>query len=148
MEIRILRPGDAGVLANVLPGVFDRAIDLARTGEFLADPRHHLAVAVEDGAVIGFASGVDYIHPDKPRELWINELGVAPERQGRGVGKAVVRALLDEGRALGCREAWVLTERGNAPALRVYESAGGRETAEQPVMFTFRLDAEANQERW
>jgi aminoglycoside 6'-N-acetyltransferase I len=141
MEIRILRPGDAGVLANVVPGVFDRGVDVARTEEFLADPRHHLAVAIEDGAVVGFASGVDYIHPDKPRELWINEVGVAPGRQGRGVGKAVVRALLDEGRALGCTEAWVLTERGNTPAMRLYASLGGEEEPE-PVMFTFRLDAE------
>ncbi|HEX8905170.1 MAG TPA: GNAT family N-acetyltransferase [Longimicrobiaceae bacterium] len=140
-ETRILGPGEADVLARVLPGVFDDAIDLARTEEFLADPRHHLAVAIEDGVVIGFASGVDYIHPDKPRELWINEVGVAPERQGRGVGKAVVRALLDAARALGCREAWVLTERGNAPALGLYASLGGQESEEQPVMFTFRLDA-------
>ncbi|HEX8903522.1 MAG TPA: GNAT family N-acetyltransferase, partial [Longimicrobiaceae bacterium] len=85
-ETRILGPGEARVLARVLPGVFDHQVDLARAAEFLADPRHHLAVAVEDGAVIGFASGVDYIHPDKPRELWIDEVGVAPERQGQGVG--------------------------------------------------------------
>ena len=141
MEIRILRTGDAGVLATVLPGVFDHGIDFAQTEEFLADTRHHLAVAIEDGAVIGFASGVDYIHPGKPRELWINEVGVAPERQGRGVGKAVMRALLDEGRALGCTEAWVLTERDNTPAVRLYASLGGEEDPE-PVMFTFRLNAE------
>ena len=141
VEIRILQRGDAAVLAHVLPGVFDRGIDVARTEEFLADPRHHLAVAVEDGAVIGFASGVDYIHPDKPRELWINEVGVAPERQGRGLGRAVVRALLDRGRALGCTEAWVLTERGNDRAMRLYAALGGEEEPE-PVMFTFRLDAD------
>ena len=61
---------------------------------------------------MGFASGVDYIHPDKPREFWINEVGVAPSHRDRGLGKAVLRTLLDHARALGCREAWVLTGTG------------------------------------
>jgi len=82
-EIRILGPGDAGVLANVAAEVFDRGVDMARTAEFLADPRHHLAVAIDvaihasGGMVVGFASAVHYVHPDKPAEMWINEVGVA-----------------------------------------------------------------------
>jgi len=44
------------------------------------DPRHHLVVAVEH-VVVGFCSAVDYIQPDKPPELWINEVGVAPTPQ-------------------------------------------------------------------
>ncbi len=41
------------------------------------------------------ASGVDYIHPDKPRELWINEVGTASTHRGRGIGKKVVTALVE-----------------------------------------------------
>jgi ribosomal protein S18 acetylase RimI-like enzyme len=142
MEVRVLGPGDAGVLANVLPGVFDGEIDATAVREFLANPHHHLAVAIEAGAVIGFASAIDYVHPDKPRpELWIDEVGVAPEHQGRGVGRAVLRALLDRARGMGCGQAWVLTDRGNRAALRLYAAAGGCETPEQPVMFEFDFDA-------
>ena len=43
--IRRLGPGDASVLDEVAPDVFDNAIDPRGTAEFLADPRHHLAVA-------------------------------------------------------------------------------------------------------
>jgi aminoglycoside 6'-N-acetyltransferase I len=99
-----------------------------------------LAVAVEDGQVIGFASGVHYVHPDKPSELWINEVGVTPSQQGRGIGTAMIRALLQHAKYLGCREAWVLTERANRAAMRIYASAGGEESERDHVMFTFFLD--------
>ncbi len=140
IQIRRLGPGDAAVLDRVLPDVFDYAIDPAAAAAFLADPHHHLVVAIEDGVVIGFASAIDYFHPDKPRpELWIDEVGVAPERHGRGVGTTVVRAMLDAARELGCGEAWVLTERDNAAAMRLYASTGGEES--DAVMFTFSLDS-------
>ena len=61
------------------------------TAEFLADSRHHLAVAVDEGRVVGMASAVHYVHPDKPPELWINEVGVAPTHRGLGIGRAPAR---------------------------------------------------------
>jgi ribosomal protein S18 acetylase RimI-like enzyme len=139
IEIKILGSNDARVLMNVAPGVFDDPIDPRMTNTFLGDPRHHIAVAVDDDLVVGFVSAVHYIHPDKPRpELWINEVAVAPTHQGRGLGSDLLRSVLEAGRRNGCGEAWVLTDRSNAPATRLYSSGGGTES--DHVMFTFRLD--------
>ena len=141
MEIKLLGPGDAAVLAAVDPDVFDDAIDPRKTDEFLSDPRHHLVAAIDDGVVVGFASAVHYVHPDKRRpEMWINEVGVAGTHRGRGVAKAILQRLFDEARALGCVEAWVLTDRENEPALRLYKSSGGVEAPGDTVMLTFRLE--------
>src|SRR4029453_16476856 len=126
-ESRRLGARDEAVLRNVAPGVFDHALEPALIAEFLGDGRHHLAVAIDQGQVIGFASGVHYVHPDKPSELWINEVGVASNHQGRGIGKAVIRTLLQHAGRLGCREAWVLTDRSNDAAMRLYGSSGGQE---------------------
>lgn len=139
VEIRIVGRGEEGALALVAPGVFDNPIDPRWSAEFLADPRHHLAVATEEGVVVGFASAVHYVHPDKPPELWVNEVGVAPSHQGRGLAKRLLSKLFDLGRDLGCRQAWVLTDRLNAPALRLYASCGGTEAPGEQVMFEFRL---------
>jgi aminoglycoside 6'-N-acetyltransferase I len=138
LDVRLLGPADAAVLARVATDVFDHAIDPAWSAEFLADPRHHLAVAVDDGEVVAMASGLHYVHPDKPPELWVNEVGVASTHQGRGIGRRVLAALLAHGRSLGCHEAWVLTEAGNAPARRMYAAAGGVESG-APVMISFAL---------
>jgi len=144
-QITILGPGDQATLRDVLPEVFDLPLrgDLVR--EFLGDPRHHLAVAVDQGHVVGFASAVHYIHPDKDAELWINEVGVAPGHRRVGLGKELLRALFRLGRDLGCREAWVLTERDNNAAQRLYESLGGVEPPVETVMFSFVLDPEGDE---
>ena len=138
-EIRVLGSEDEAVLTQVAPGVFDHDVDPALSAEFLRDPRHHLAVALESGSVVGFASGVHYVHPDKPAELWINEVGVAPTHQRQGLGRKLLQALFAHGRKLGCREAWVLTSPANGAAVRLYEAVGGIDMADPPVMFTFRL---------
>jgi aminoglycoside 6'-N-acetyltransferase I len=145
VEVRMLRPGDERVLLNVADDVFDYAVSAAAVAAFLADPRHHIAAAVDGGRIVGFASGVHYFHPDKPvAELFVNEVGVAATHRGRGLGTAVVKCLLDAGRALGCGEAWVLTDRANAPAMATYTSAGGVAAPQDQVMFTFFLDERAD----
>lgn len=139
VEIRILGAGDGELFANVAPDVFDGPPVPRWSEEFLADPRHHLAVAVAAGRLVGMASAVHYVHPDKPPELWINEVAVAPPHRGAGVGRRLLHALLEHGRALGCVEAWVLTDRSNAAARRLYASVGGEEAPEPAVLFSFRL---------
>lgn len=144
IDVRVLQAGDEAILANAADDVFDDPIDRAATTAFLRDPRHHLAVALDDDLVVGFASAVVYVHPDKPRpELWINEVGVAAAHRCRGLGRRLIEALLNAASEANCSEAWVLTDRGNAAAMRLYESAGGEETSGDHVMFTFPLDDRA-----
>jgi aminoglycoside 6'-N-acetyltransferase I len=113
----------------VAEDVFDNPVSPALAAEFLADPRHHLAVALDGETVVGMASALHYIHPDKPADLWINEVGVAPSHHRLGLGRRLVAALLARGRELGCHQAWVLTDEENAAARRLYAAAGGEETA-------------------
>jgi aminoglycoside 6'-N-acetyltransferase I len=137
VTIRVLGHGDAAVLDRVADGVFDNAVDARWTAEFLGDPRHHLAVAIDDGIVVGMATGVHYVHPDKPPELWVNEVGVAPSYQSRGIGRRLLRALFDRAKDLGCAEAWLGTEPTNAAARRMYAAVGGDEVP--MIVVSFRL---------
>ena len=137
LEIKVLQGSDAHVLRTVADGVFDAPVDASLGTEFIHDPRHHLCVATENGVVVGFASAVHYVHPDKPNQLWINEVGVAPDHQGKGVAKRILSALLARGRDLGCTEAWVLTDEDNAAARALYRAVGGTEAPQ--IMITFRL---------
>jgi GNAT superfamily N-acetyltransferase len=136
-------PEDAALLRRVAPGVFDNDIDERWTAELLADARHHLAVALDDGTIVGMASALHYVHPDKPPQLWINEVGVAPAHRGRGIGRRLLDALLAHARTLQCTEAWVLTDdRDNEAAHALYASAGGKPSPDGSVtMYTFPLRA-------
>ncbi len=148
IETKALGPGDEAILHHVGPDVFDYAVDEQAARAFLADPRHHVVVALDEGIVVGFASAVHYFHPDKPRpELFVNEVGVASTHRGRGIAALILRTLFEVGRSLECAEAWVLTDRSNRAAMRLYASSGGVEAPTDQVMFTFHLDKARRQIR-
>lgn len=140
----MLGAGDQAALHRVADGVFDHPLAPERLREFLSDPRHHLAVAMRDGEIIGFVSSVHYLHPDKPSpELWINEVAVAPGAQRAGIGHALMCATLDNARSLDCAVAWVLTDRANTGAMALYAAAGGNKPSDQ-LMIEFDLDEGPN----
>ena len=124
VEIRLLGPGDADVLRRVAPDVFDHAVDPRWSRDFFADARHHLIVALDGDTVVGMITALDYVHPDKAPQLWINEVGVAPSHQRQGIARRLLDAMLAHGRTLGCTEAWLGTEETTTPARRLYASAG------------------------
>jgi ribosomal protein S18 acetylase RimI-like enzyme len=130
VDIRLATPGDLDLV--LAADVFDgpaQAVEVVRfLGAGTADPRNILVVAGMGGQVVGFASGTVLDHPDKPRALYIQELGVNEAAQRQGIGRSLLAAIRAEGRARGCRVTWVLTEDDNAPARAIYAATGGAET--------------------
>ena len=139
LVFRALGANDGGLLADVAAGVFDNPVKASLAIEFLNDPRHHLVVAIDAGQVVGFVSAVHYVHPDKAAELFLNEVSVAPTHRSRGIGRQMLQNMLGLARELGCRCAWVLTDRANAPAMRLYAASGGVEEPIPSILFEFTL---------
>ena len=139
IDILLLGPSDAAVLDRLAPDVFDNDVDPGWCAEFLADARHHLVVARSEGIVVGMASAVHYVHPDKAPQLWINEVGVTPSHQRLGVGRRMVDRLVQLATELGCTEAWVLTDADNVAANRLYASAGAEVPPAPSVMYTIPI---------
>jgi GNAT superfamily N-acetyltransferase len=139
--IRRLGRGDATLLERVAPDVFGHPLDAQLGSAFLADPRQYLVVALAGAQVVGFASAVHCVHPDKPAELFVNAMRVSPRYRRRGIARRLLAVLIEHGRALGCRQAWAATEAGNAPVRALFVDAGGCECAEPFVMVRFDLDA-------
>jgi len=141
MEVDIVRvgPAETDLLERVAEDVFDDAIDPRRLAAYVAEPGHLMVVAVSGGEVIGQARGMVHRHPDQPTELYIDNLGVTPERRREGVAMRLLDELVAWGRSLGCEEAWVGTEVDNAPARALYEGRGSE--AETIVMYAYELDA-------
>lgn len=131
--------GNAALLDRVDDDVFDHAVRPELLAAFLANPANVLMVAVAQGTVIGMATGIAYVHPDKPLQMFVNELGVSARWAGRGIGKRLMSALLARARALGCTEAWVATEEGNAAARAVYAGLGGRLDEQLAAVYVYPL---------
>ena len=108
--------------------VFDNPVDPDELARFQADEGHELVFALQGGEVVGFASGVVLLHPDKPPAFFVSEVDVAPRMQRRGVGTALCQRLIGLARDRGCQGVWLATEEGNAAARALYRALEGRET--------------------
>jgi ribosomal protein S18 acetylase RimI-like enzyme len=137
IEIRRLGPGDSALLERLADDVFDEPVRADRLAAYLAEPGHVLLVALDDGVVVGQAAAVVHRHPDKPAELYVDEVGVAPAFQRRGIATRLLAELFTLGKGLGCAAAWVATEADNLPARRLYEGFGA--PGEPCMVYLYRL---------
>ena len=73
-------------------------------------------------AAFGYDPQPDFLKPQAP---WIIEtVAVLPEARGRGLGKTLLRALLEEGRSRHHSHAGIMVLNGNDAARHTYESVG------------------------
>ena len=133
LEVRAVRPEDAGEVLTLQRAAFvdEAAIyDDARMpalvqtlDELRAELKANLGcVALEDGRLVGAARA------QKDGDLLlVGRLAVAPDRQGDGIGRALLAALEQRGVDAGCIEAELFTGSLSEANIRLYEACGYRE---------------------
>lgn len=122
IEIIHLSESNMDILNNYDEDIFDEKVDSHRIAAMLKEQSHILLLAVKEGVVIGQVLAAIHRHPDKPTELYIDDLGVSEKYQRRGIATLLVEKLFGIGAERGCEEVWVATEPDNEPAIKFYES--------------------------
>ena len=92
-----------------------------------AEPGRFTFVADVNSEVIGFVSGEERTHWSGQRELYVGELAVSPRYEGRGVGRALVDAVIDHAKRSGLTTITLDTGAANAPARAFYRRLGFQE---------------------
>ncbi|WP_432509974.1 ribosomal protein S18-alanine N-acetyltransferase [Kineococcus sp. SYSU DK001] len=90
----------------------------------LARPNRRFLVAVEDGRVVGYG-GVAV----NGAEADVQTIGVARDRQGRGTGRELLRALRAQAAGAGARHLLLEVRADNEPAQHLYRSEGFEQIA-------------------
>ncbi|MGI5916782.1 MAG: GNAT family N-acetyltransferase [Anaerolineae bacterium] len=83
------------------------------------DPELFLVAESDDGRVIGVIMGAW-----DGRRGWIHHLAVDDAYRNRGVGTALVNAVEERLRAMGCLKVNLLVRRENQAAIRLYRRLG------------------------
>jgi GNAT superfamily N-acetyltransferase len=117
-------------LADAMDNVegIDTGIALKTCRQLLNDGSSHILVAAREGTPVGFINFTvrqTVLHRG-PSGL-IDELVVAEEHRGRGVGKQLVLAAIEKCRRLRCCEVEVSTEKANLEAKEFYKQCGFEE---------------------
>jgi len=143
IEIHILDQTNSRQLKNAAADVFDHKVRSQYLTAFLDDPRHLLCFATDDETVVGMASAFEYFHPDKPPQLFVNEVGVAPAYRRQGIGRTLVEALLATAKERGCAYAWLGTEVDNVSGQACFSSVPGASAPEKFLLYEWELDSDA-----
>lgn len=139
IQYRMAGHRDIPILEEAGDKLFDHQIRRDCAHDFFEDQRHHLAIALDAGKVVAFASGFSYIHPDKETMSFINEVAVLEEYQNNGIGRKIVKYLCKYFAGLGIKEAWIATHVPNTPARKAFKAAGGNEDEDLAVVFNYDL---------
>ena len=118
--LRRMQPGDEAMFQSIAPEVFDEPVDAGRLHDYLRTPGHLMVLAFDGELVVGQCAGVLHRHPDKPTELYNDEVGTASTHRRMGIARLMMDELFAWGRELGCEEAWLGTETDNEPAKALY----------------------------
>ncbi len=124
----------------MMAAVFDEAeprpLDATYVGGLLARREFWALAALLDGEPVGaLTAHVLPMTRAEARELFIYDLAVQPAHQRRGIGRALIGALLDRAAEEGIPVAFVPADEEDGHALEFYRALGG---AEAPVrIFTF-----------
>ena len=140
--IHRIDPSKLHLFDRIAPEVFDEAVDSARLRDYVADEANLMVLAVAEGSggaplVVGQCAAVLHRHPDKPTELYVDELGTAATHRRQGIGRALMLSMIEWGREKGCGEGWLATELDNLPARSLYDDLLGK--SEEIVMYEIDL---------
>lgn len=97
----------------------------AATWSRLMDPSSpmKMRLAVEDGTPVGFA--IHLHHPSTwvaGEDCYLEDLFLAPEARGKGLGRALIDDLIALARARGWHRLYWHTDEGNTTARKLYDS--------------------------
>lgn len=130
IEIKRITAHDKAFFQQIADDVFDETIVPERLAAYLKNPANLMILARVNGEVIGQVAAVLHHHPDKPTELYVDEVGVTSRFQRQGIAKQMMEEMLVWGRERGCEEVWLGTEPENVPARALY----ARFAEAEPIM--------------
>jgi len=121
VEIRRLGPNDGAALEAAVRAF--RGFERRPNPAFLADGRGFAYVASDGDTVVGFAWGSAVSQPDGGDLLVLAGLQVAEAVRSSRVGKQLLDAFAEDGRAAGLTRMWMLSDAGHRAATLLYGDA-------------------------
>lgn len=137
IEVKRLQAGDEALAAEVLQTFFlEPHHDYVDT--FLQNPLNYLLVAYWEKVAVGVLLGYELQRPETPQpKFFAYEMEVLDAQRGRGIGKTLINVFKQFCKDRNASELFLVTNRSNIPAMRLYASTGGVQEGEDNVLFVY-----------
>ncbi len=129
--IRPARPAEAPALAALAERAYAPYLPLIGRRPAPMDDDYAARIAAGEAWVWDEQGGIAglLVLERRADHLWLDNIAVAPEAQGRGLGRRLVRFAVEQAQRLGLPELWLLTNAAMAGNLVLYPRLGFTEVA-------------------
>jgi len=116
----------------------DFSISLPHLLSFLEDEQNLAFIARYEEEVLGFIYGYSLLSLTSLPQLFIYSVDVFKRYQGLGVGSKLFQYVVNYARQNGYSESFVITDKRNKPACRIYEKAGGKSYYDDEIVYVIK----------
>ena len=120
MKIRQLQPSDVKQVINLWTSAFSRNFNKTLNPDYINDPSSTTMVAYEGNTIIGVAS-IHIIYKLSRTLGLIEDVAVNKDHRGKGIGKSLVKKLIEIGKQKNCDKIVLNTSEKNS---KFYEKIG------------------------
>ena len=136
MEYKLLERNDLELMEEVLKDD-NMKYNITYLNNFLNDDNAYGFIAKDNYKVVGFAYGYNLTRPDGKTMFYLHSIGMLPNYQNNGYGSKLLSYIKEYSKKLGCKELFVITDKGNPRACHVYEKLGGINDYEDEVVYVY-----------
>ncbi|MDX8469127.1 GNAT family N-acetyltransferase [Mesorhizobium sp. VK23B] len=136
IEFRSATPADAAAIKAVVHAAYAKWVPVIgreplpmRADYDKALDEHDFELAIEGGRIVGLIETMAH-----DGHIWIENVAVAPEAQGRGIGRKLLDSAERKAVEAGCRELRLLTNGAFEANVRLYRKHGYAVDREEPFM--------------
>jgi ribosomal protein S18 acetylase RimI-like enzyme len=135
IQCELLTKENLKLIDNVLE---ELQIDSLRLKAFLEYPQNLAFIAKCNEEVTGFIYGYSLMSLNSNPQLFIYSVDVLSKFQNKGIGSKLFKYAVDFSRENGFSECYVITDKGNKRACRIYEKSGGKNDYEDEIVYVIK----------
>lgn len=110
---------------------------------FLSQPDNILVGAFDDNQPVGIGIGYILARTETSSPMfYIHDVEVAAHARRRGVGREIIELFIQLTRETNALKMFVITDRGNEAAMRLYESTGAKAMVTDDLVYEWREPAD------
>ncbi len=137
MEYKILEKNDIDLMDSFIDDS-DTKYQKNNLIKFINDESAYGFIARNEKQIIGFAYGYKLYRPDGKQDFYLHAIDIMEKYQSRGYGTELVKYISSHSKSIGCRKMFLITNKSNISACRCYEKAGGINTANDEIVYSYK----------
>jgi ribosomal protein S18 acetylase RimI-like enzyme len=112
---------------------------VSKLEDFIENKNNYGFIAKLNNKIVESAFGYILLKPDGRKIFYLDTIDIMPEYQGKGYGTGLISLARDYAKSIECYKMYLITNKSNISACKCYEKAGGRNKADDEIVYVYNF---------